>query len=333
MNLESYLDNKTNFAFLPTPIHKLNNLTERLGGANIYIKRDDMTGLALGGNKARKLEYLIKEAIDGEFNAVITSGSLQSNHVRQTIAACALYRLECHAVLVGQGDNKEGNLLLDYLLGGHIYIVDSDKHVQTKVQEIQSLLSIEGKKVYVIPAGGSNPTGMLGYINAFREILNDEKKLGVSFDYIVFASSSLGTHGGLIAGNHYFNEGKKKIYGISVCKNFLDSSSGVSDEDKLVNLMEQFNLKYGANVKLNKEDIIYDQRFNSQGYAVLGDEDKNAISVFAKEEAIILDPVYTARAAAGLMNLISTGEIPKDSNVLFIHTGGSPALFTNLFNY
>jgi D-cysteine desulfhydrase family pyridoxal phosphate-dependent enzyme len=332
-SFDNLLNKKENIAFLPTPLTKLENLTQELGGANIYIKRDDLTGLALGGNKTRKLEYLIKEAKDGEFNTVITSGSIQSNHVRQTIAACVLHKIECHAVLVSSSGESlsQGNVLLNILMGGQLHIVDSVSQVQAKIYEVFTELNSKGRKVYIIPPGGSNATGMLGYVNAFKEILDDEKKLGVEFDYIVFGSSSLGTHAGLIAGNHIYCGGKKKIYGISVCKNFLDSSNKMTDEEKLLKLIEEFNQKYSCDVKLDMDEIVYDQRFNESGYAIISKEDREAIEMFAREEAIILDPVYTARAAAGLIQLIKNREIPENSNVLFIHTGGAPALFTDLF--
>lgn len=331
----NFLGNKENFAFLPTPIHKLENLTKKLGGATIYIKRDDMTGLALGGNKTRKLEYLIKDALINNHDTVITIGNPQSNHARQTAAACRLYNLECYLILVGkENERKEGNVLLDVMLGANIVYYDNDEIAYEKIDELMEKLKSSGKNPYFIPGGGSNTTGMCGYINAFKEIQNDELNLGVNFDYIVFASSSLGTQSGLIVGNKLFtgNMNKsKKIYGISVCKHFLSSKCKLSDKERIVDLIKQFETRFNIDLKLTDEDVIYDERFNEAGYAIMSEEDKRALDLFAKCEAIILDPVYSGRAAAGLISLIEKGEIPNDAKVLFIHTGGSPALFSNIY--
>lgn len=298
-----------------------------------------MTGLALGGNKTRKLEYLLFDALEKKSDVIITVGCPQSNHARQTAAACRLYSLECYLFLVddktGEINNEkyEGNMLLDEILGAKIILCDNDIEARSKIESLISELKQKGNNPYYIPAGGSNGVGFLGYINAMKEILEDEKKINVNFDYIVFASSSYGTQCGLILGNKLFNiaEQEKKIVGISICKLFLDSSSELNDTQKMVKMMTDFSEENGLNLNIKEEDIIYDQRFNAAGYAVLCGNDKRAIDLFALNEAIILDPVYSGRAAGGLIKMIENNEFENNSNVLFIHTGGAPALFTGLY--
>jgi D-cysteine desulfhydrase len=325
-----------------------------------------MTGLALGGNKTRKLEYLIHDAVKSNANVVITVGCHQSNHARQTAAACRLYNLECYLFLVDDNTGEisagrlEGNMLLDEILAAKIIFCDNDVQARKKIQELTAELIKQGQRPYYIPAGGSNEIGCLGYINAVREIAQDEKKLGVKFDFIVFASSSYGTQCGLIIGNKIFNceykqdiddvtnnfnnieirnnntngEGGdffRKIYGISICKLFLDSTSELDDKQKMLKFTNDFAVRNGLDLEFKEDDIIYDQRFNSAGYAVMCADDKKAIDLFAKFEAIILDPVYSGRGAAGLIKMIENNEFGENKNVLFIHTGGAPALFTGLY--
>lgn len=369
------LTQKENFAFLPTPLHKLSNLQKHLketlqikSTPNLYIKRDDMTGLALGGNKTRKLEFLIDDALKKNATSVITVGCPQSNHARQTAAACRLYNLECYLILVDDhtgeinAEKPEGNMLLDEILKAKIIFCDTDVLAMQKIKEISEQLVLEGQRPCFIPAGGSNAVGILGYVNAMREIALDEKRLGVRFDFVVFASSSYGTQCGLVIGNKIFNcdwnndnnennennneennENKnknnednvliieRKIYGISICKLFLDSTSLLDDTQKMLMYTNDFAAANDLNLQVKEEDIIYDQRFNSAGYAVMSADDKRAIDLFAKYEAIILDPVYTGRAAAGLIKMIENNEFQENQNVLFIHTGGAPSLFTGLY--
>jgi len=337
--IENY---RESFAFLPTPIHELKNLRKIFPdahgelGPRIFIKRDDLTGLAFGGNKTRKLEFLIKEALDCKYDTVITVGCPQSNHCRQTAAACVLYKLPCYVVLVGKKEEftLEGNILLDIKLGAEILLAESETDSILMINNLIEKLKNDRKNPYFIPAGGSSPVGLLGYAKAYKEILNDEKNLNIKFDYIFFASSSLGTQSGLILGKKIFNLGNinQKIYGISVCKSFLDSESKFTPERKIVNLIDEFNDKYKTNVKVSEEEIIFDQRFNETGYAVLSEDERRAMEIFTKAEAIFLDPVYSARAASGMVKMIENGEIDKNCNILFIHTGGGPALFVNNLN-
>jgi len=298
-----------------------------------------MTGLALGGNKTRKLEYLMCDAIKSNADVVITVGCPQSNHARQTAAACRLFGLECFLFLIDDhtGEIKsgklEGNMLLDEILGAKMIFCDTDIEAKQKIEILKAELMSKQKNFYFIPAGGSNDIGFLGYINAMKEIMEDEKRLGIKFDKIVFASSSYGTQCGLIIGNKIFKncENERKIYGISICKLFLDSTSELDDNQKMLKFVNDFASKNNIELIFTEKDIIYDQRFNSAGYAILSEDDKRAIDLFALNEAIILDPVYSGRAAGGMIKMIENNEFEKDENVLFIHTGGAPALFTGLY--
>lgn len=338
IKIKSILTQKENFAFIPTPIHKLENISKLLLGPNIYIKRDDNTGLALGGNKTRKLEYLLHEALRDNCDIVVTIGAPQSNHCRQTAAACALYNLECHLILIGHegevnnSDNSDtGNILLNKLLGAKLHFFTKEEEAYSFAAKIIDDLKSNNRRPYLIPPGGSNATGLNGYINAYKEILEQEKNMNINFDYIIFGSSSYGTHAGLIVGQKVFGNDKKKIYGISICKSFLDSHSKITPEEKIVNLVQNYNIKYGTNISITPDEVILDQRFNERGYAIISEDDLLAINLFAKKEGIILDPVYSGRAAGAMIKMIKNEEIKKDENILFIHTGGSPAIFTDLF--
>jgi D-cysteine desulfhydrase family pyridoxal phosphate-dependent enzyme len=330
-NVENILEHREKLAFLPTPLHKLENLTRILNGPNIYIKRDDNTGLALGGNKTRKLEYLIHHAIKNKNNSIITIGAPQSNHCRQVAAACNKFNLECHLVLVGE-EEKEGNIFLDYLLGSKIKFINDEIEAYEYIKNFLVEEKIKYKNPLFIPAGGSNEIGLNGYVNAYKEILNQEIGLGIKFDYIIFASSSYGTHAGLVLGKAIFDyHSERKLVGISICKSFLDSNSKYTSKEKIYNLTRDYLKKYNLNFKLDSESIILDESYNDLGYGNLSQEDIIGIKMMARHEGIILDPVYSGRAAGGMISMIKNKEINEKSNILLIHTGGSPALFTSKF--
>ncbi len=303
---------------------------------NIFIKRDDLTGLALGGNKTRKLEYLMHDAINFGAEIIITIGCLQSNSSRQTAAACRLLNLECYLFLIKypldmNPDKPEGNMLLSEILGANIILCENEEEAEIKSNDLMNRLKKEKKKHYFIPIGGSNEIGYLGYVNAMKEIAEDEKRLNVKFDYIVFASCSFATQCGLVIGNKLFNDQgkiKRKINGICICHQFLYP---ISDEQIMLKGINDFCSKNNLNLKFSYRDINYDKRYQNTGYAVLSENDKRGIDIFAKTEAIILDPVYTGRAAGGLIKMIENGEFDENTNVLFIHTGGAPSIFTDLY--
>lgn len=334
--IDSLLDKKVSIGFLPTPIYLLKNLTKKLNGPNIYIKRDDQTGLAFGGNKTRKLDYLVYDALKNNCDIVITVGAPQSNHCRQTVAACNVYNIECYIIMVGHKSEykMQGNILLDNLLNSKIIFIEDESKIEITKDNLIKELKNKGKNPYYVPAGGSNTIGSLGYINAFKEILDQEIKIGVKFDYVVFASSSFGTQTGLEIGNIVYGNSNKKIYGVSITKKFLELRS-LSNEQKIIEMISAFDKDFKTSIIssniVSDKDVILDSRFNEAGYAVMSKEDLEAIELFARTESILLDPVYSGRAGAGLIHMIRNNEIPKSKNVLFLYTGGAPALFTDLF--
>jgi D-cysteine desulfhydrase family pyridoxal phosphate-dependent enzyme len=310
------------FAHLPTRIENLPRLSELLAGPEIKIKRDDQTGLALGGNKIRKLEYLIGQALSEGADLVLTTGAAQSNHCRQTAAAAARCGLQCILVLVGpKPEQPSANLLLDQLLGAEIVWTEKELRDQDLQKAFQNAKE-RGKKPYLIPYGGSNAIGAYGYFAAINELVEqipDELP-----DWIVFATSSGGTQAGLVAGAHYYGLASA-ILGISVDepKTILTS--------RIYQLVTEISQVIGKQIDLNPDSILVNDDYVGRGYGVFNAKDREAIHLFASTEGILLDPVYSGRAAAGLINLIRTGFFTKYDKVLFWHTGGIPALFADRY--
>jgi D-cysteine desulfhydrase family pyridoxal phosphate-dependent enzyme len=309
-------------AHLPTKIELLPRLTEFLDGPELLIKRDDQTGLVLGGNKTRKLEYLIQDAISQGADMVLTAGAAQSNHCRQTAGAAARCGLGCRLVLVGPKPEKAtSNLLLDKLLGAEIVWTDQENRdlmLDVSFQEAKD----DGKKPYLIPYGGSNAIGAYAYLKAFEEM--QEQLTGEMPDWIVFASSSGGTQAGLWLGG-LISKSESRILGISV-----DES-----EDKIrsniYSIAEDLNDQGRLGLDLKKQDIYVNDRYIGGGYGVMNAKDREAIELFARHEGILLDPVYTGRAGAGLVDLIRSSYFKKSERVLFWHTGGIPGLFAEKY--
>jgi D-cysteine desulfhydrase family pyridoxal phosphate-dependent enzyme len=303
-------------AHLPTPVEELPRLTKVLGGPRLLVKRDDQTGLAFGGNKTRKLEYLLAEAQSHNARTLITAGAIQSNHCRQTAAAARRAGFDCILVLSGEEpEMPEANTYLDLLLGAEIVWTTREQRGETLNQ---TYLQAEdaGREPFLIPYGGSSPTGAAGYAYAMRELVEQ----GARADWIVFATSSGGTQAGMAAGKHLFGfEGQ--VLGISVDEEaapFVEMAAVLAkDVTELLG-----NVKYFA-----KDEILVNDDYLGGGYAVMGEPEREAIHLFARHEALLLDPVYTGRAAAGLIDLIRKGFFKRDETVLFWHTGGSPALF------
>lgn len=316
---------RARIAHLPTPIEPLPNLSAVLGGPELWIKRDDQTGLATGGNKARKLEYLLAQALEAGADCVITAGSTQSNHARQTAAGAARLGLEAHLALYAPGGEppaeQSGNLLIDHLLGAVIHWTDERSPYTTTIERVLASLIAEGKNPYVIPYGGSNAYGLLGYANAMREFAAQARGLP-TFDTHVFASSSGGTQAGMILGAQIANlPPNVTILGISVDRLASDLardvSALISGGAALLNLLE----------RPDPAAIRIDDGYISGGYAVVGDAEREAIRLLAKHEGILADPVYTGRALAGLVDRIRQGAFSADQRILFWHTGGYAALF------
>ncbi len=309
---------RVKIASLPTDLYRMNRLSDYLG-LDVYIKRDDNTGLALGGNKARKLEFLLGEALDKGSKSVITTGAVQSNHARQTAAACALSGLECHLVLEGgKSVPNQGNLLLDRLLGAEVHIVKDEDEANMYINALQAKLAAEGKNPYVIPVGGSTPVGAAGYFAAMMELFSQSREHGISFDKIIFASGSGGTHAGLLAGALCLGVAPS-LLGVSV------SRAAALLRRQTVDLANALLSRVGFPALATPSDVNVTDQFIGPGYGVPSDEAKEAIRLFAHLEGVLLDPVYTAKAAAALLHMAKEGTI--QGNILFWHTGGSPVLF------
>jgi D-cysteine desulfhydrase len=302
---------------------ELTRLSKTLGGPNIYMKRDDNTGLALGGNKTRKLEYIMGDALAKGADTVITAGAIQSNHCRQTAGAAASLGLECHLVLGGEEpEQPQGNLLLDKVYGCHIHWTGENR----KGEDIPALvaqLKAEGKKPYVIPYGGSNELGAVAFIEAYKELNAQREALKVDFSYIIFASSSGATHAGLMLGNKILQT-HSQIVGINIDKGEMDK---VPFDEHIVSLANSTAQLIAADYQFTADDLILNSDYVGDGYGVIGELEKEAIALTAQNEGILLDPVYTGRAMGGLIDMIRTGQIKATDNVLFWHTGGAPALF------
>ena len=311
---------RLHFAHLPTPVEALPRLSALLHGPNLMVKRDDQTGLAFGGNKTRKLEYLLAEAQEQNSRTLISAGAVQSNHCRQTVAAASRFGFDCILVLFGDPpDPPDGNHLLHYLLGAEVIYTTHEKMEATLAKTYQEAAS-QGRQPYLIPYGGSNPTGALGYVQAMLELAEQD----VQPDWIVFPSSSGGTQAGMLVGARLsgFNG---KILGISV-----DEPEEVLTA-RVAELATQTANFIGEDCTFTTEDVLVNDNYTGGGYAVMGDPEIEAIQLFAKNEALLLDPVYTGRAAAGLIDLIRQYYFDKDQIVLFWHTGGGPALFASKY--
>ncbi|MBU3127938.1 D-cysteine desulfhydrase family protein [Clostridium sp. FP2] len=312
------------FANLPTRIEKLERLSQKLGGPNIYIKRDDQTGTEVSGNKIRKLEFSVKEALNQGCDVLITCGGIQSNHCRATAAVAS--RLGMKSVLVLRGDSEtelDGNLFIDKLLGAEIQFITPEQYKNSKaeiMEEIKAKLEKQGFKPYIIPEGASNGIGGFGYYNAMEEIICQEKEMGVHFDKIVLAVGSGGTHSGLLLASKTL-EYTGEIYGINVC----DDAQHFKNE---IYKILQESMKYiDVNLHISKDEIHIMDGYVGRGYALSRPEELSFVHDFAKLEGIILDPVYTGKAMYGLVEEIKKGSFENCENILFIHTGGAFGLF------
>jgi D-cysteine desulfhydrase len=310
---------------LPTPVHPLASLSGVLEGPEIWIKRDDLTTLAMGGNKTRKLEYLLADALDRGADTLITPGSVQSNHCRQTAAAAVRASLECHLVLNGLGDDGEsaqGNLLLDQLMGATIHSVERTGR-DAAMERVAEVCRASGKEPYVIPVGGSNGTGALGYVNAFREMNRQAAELGIGFDRIVFASSSGGTQAGLQLGAEI--EGYTgTITGISIDQTRIDLPDY---REHMAGICAESANLLGIDTEIGPGSFDLCLDYLGDGYGIMGETELDAIRMLAETEAILVGPVYTGRAMGALIDLIHRGEIDPGERVLFWHTGDTPTLF------
>jgi len=309
------------FAHLPTHIEELPRLSEKLGGPRILVKRDDQTGLAFGGNKSRKLEFLVAEARENGARMLISGGALQSNHCRQTAAAAARFGFECTLVLNGEmPEHPSANLLLDQLFGAEIVTIKDRAYRDQVLRDTYDKAVDAGKRPYLVTYGGSSATGALGYAFAMQEFMEQN----VNADWIVFGTSSGGTHAGLVLGQRLFGY-KGKVLGISIDEPEEWLKTRVSA------LASDASEKLGERIDFAREDVLANEEYCKAGYGVLTDAEREAVRLFAKMEGLLLDPVYTGRAAAGMIDLIHKGFFKKDETVLFWHTGGQPALFAEKY--
>lgn len=313
-------------AHLPTPLERLDRLTKELGGPEIWIKRDDCTGLSTGGNKTRKLEFLMAEAREQGADTIITQGATQSNHARQTAAFAAKLGMNCHLLLEDRtGSNNSnykhnGNVLLDHLHGATTETRPGGVDMQLEMEAVAERMRAEGRKVYVIPGGGSNPTGALGYVNCAFELVGQLNDRGLKVDHIVTATGSAGTQAGLITGLRATNAGIP-LLGIGV------RAPKEKQEENVYKLACDTAEKLGSPGVVAREDVVADCNYVGEGYGIPGDDTLEAIAMFAQLEGILLDPVYSGKGAAGLIDYCRKGRFTKDQRIVFLHTGGSAALF------
>jgi D-cysteine desulfhydrase len=309
------------FAHLPTPIEALPRLSETLGGPEIFIKRDDQTGLAFGGNKTRKLEFLVAEAREKRADVLISAGAIQSNHCRQTAAAAAKFGFECILVLTGEIPKKaSANLYLDELFGARIVTVADRADRDRVLKETFDKALGEGKNPYLVPYGGSSATGALGYAFAMEEFVKQD----LEADWMVFGTSSGGTHAGLVLGQRVFGY-KGKVLGISIDESEDWLKAHISA------LASETSERLGKRIEFAPDQVLANADYCQAGYGVLTEAEREAVRLFAKYEGLLLDPVYTGRAAAGMIDLIRKGFFEKGEKILFWHTGGQPALFAEKY--
>lgn len=307
---------RVRFAALPTPIEALPRLRAKIGGPILQVKRDDLTGLGLGGNKTRKLEYVLAAAQTNGAKTLISVGAAQSNHCRQTAALAARYGLGCILVLSGQADQPQtGNYLADTLFGAEIVWCSRAERESVLQQTFQGAWDA-GRRPYLIPLGASTPIGTLGYVNAFEEVVQQ----GDLPDWMVVASSSGGTQAGLALGARIFAP-QVKVLGISI------DNAEHALQTVVANLANEAADRLRTPERLTAEDIRVNADYLGGGYGVVGEPELEAIRLFAELEGLLLDPVYTGRAAAGLLDLIRKGYFKPEEKVLFWHTGGTPAIF------
>ncbi|WP_407713763.1 D-cysteine desulfhydrase family protein [Comamonas testosteroni] len=307
----------------PTPLHHLANLSADLN-IDLWIKRDDLTGLAAGGNKIRKLEYLLAEAKQQNATTVITAGAIQSNHVLQTIASAKRSGMRAIAVLQGiRPATSSGNLLLDELLGAEIEYLDSEKFVEDApayMARRQLELGEEGERVYIVPVGGSNALGAIGYVNCSRELaIQYQDRALTPPDFVVAATGSVGTYAGLVVGcaQHW---PKTKVMGVVVTTNYF------AQRELVTNLVNQTARLARFNRQWSPDELLLTYNYIGPGYGIPSNAGNIALSRVAESEGILLDPTYTGKVFSGLIDSVKSGQIPLNSKVLFLHTGGSTAL-------
>lgn len=316
---------RVSLGHFPTPLERLDNLTRELNGPEIWIKRDDCTGLSTGGNKTRKLEFLMAEAQAQGADTVITQGATQSNHARQTAAAAAKLGMACHLLLedrTGKTDfdyTQNGNVLLDVLHGAVIERSGLHPDMNGELMKLAEKLEASGKKVYAIPGGGSNPVGALGYVNAALELVVQANTAGLKVDHLVHATGSAGTQAGLVAGLVGLNS-DIKLLGVGV------RAPKEKQEENVFKLACATAELLGMSGAVKREHVVANCDYVGEGYGFPAPSTIEAIRMLAKLDAILLDPVYSGKGMAGLIDLVRKGHFRKGETIVFLHTGGQIGL-------
>ena len=324
MNLQDFP--RVRLGHWPTPLEPMKGLARRLGTSRLFIKRDDCTGLATGGSKTRKLEFLVGDAMRQGADTLLTHGAVQSNHVRQTAAAAAFMGLACEAILEErvQGApaayHESGNVLLDQVLGVQLHRVPSGTAMDAALEALAQKLRAQGRKPYVIPGGGSNALGSLGYVDCVLELQRQCEAMGLRKPHLVHATGSAGTQAGLVAGIHALGL-DWPVTGIGV------RAPREAQETRVYELAVRVLSLLGVAQALPRERVVADDRFIGAGYGIATDSMVEAVTMLARTEGILADPVYTGKGLAGLLEMVRTGRFQPDEDVIFVHTGGSAGLF------
>lgn len=310
----------------PTPLEPMLRLSEHLGGPELWVKRDDCTGLSTGGNKTRKLEYLVAHAIEQQADVIITQGATQSNHARQTAALCAKVGVECHILLedrTGYDDfdyKLNGNVLLDRLHGATVARRPGGADMQAEMELMAAELKKKGRRPYVIPGGGSNPIGALGYVNAALELTTQLNDMELDATHLVLATGSSGTHAGLIAGLSILNSPLKVVgFGVRAPKE--------KQEQMVFDLACKTAALLGHEGIVSRESVFADCDYVGPGYGLPTAAMVEAVTLLAQKEGLLFDPVYTGKGLSGMIDWIRKGKFSASDKVVFLHTGGSAALF------
>jgi len=317
---------RVSLAHLPTPLEFLPRLTRHLGGPDIYLKRDDCTGLGSGGNKTRKLEFLMADALEKKATVIITQGAVQSNHARQTVAAACKLGLKCELIFEQRiGDatesyTKSGNVFLDLLFGANIREVAKGSDMDAAMQTVAEELIANGEVPYIIPGGGSNPIGALGYVDCALEMIVQANERNLVIDHIVHATGSAGTQAGLIVGLKAMHSGIP-LLGIGV------SAPRVEQEEKVFKLACETADLIGATGLVEREDVVANSDYVGDGYGIPTSGMNDAVLLLARLEGLLFDPVYSGKGLAGMIDLIGSGHFSDARNIVFVHTGGSAGLF------
>lgn len=325
---------RVRLAHLPTPLEPLPNLTAHLGGPQLWVKRDDCTGLSTGGNKTRKLEFLMADAQRQGADVVLTQGATQSNHARQTAAAAARLGIDCHILLENRTGSEDpeyhtnGNVFLDQLHGATVSPRPGGADMGAELEAAAEALRAGGRTPYVIPGGGSNEIGALGYVNAALELVTQANDQGLRIDHVVHATGSTGTQAGLVTGLAGARTGVP-VLGIGV------RAPRAEQEDKVFALAERTAEHIGIGGAVTRADVVANCDYVGEGYGIPTPGMVEAVELLARLEGLLLDPVYSGKGMAGLIDLVRGGHFDADENIVFLHTGGSVGLFgyTGAFGY